>query len=105
MYQDWKAAFTVCVNQPPATPAYKLLQLRQCLAAWEALKAMESLGHFAAYQTAKERLERRFGGQQHQMALYLEEIDNVRPVCAGNSKDIERHADLLNVATYKMCCM
>ena len=69
-YQNWKAAFTACVDQAPATAEYKLLQLWQCLAG-EALKAMESLGHSAAaYQAAKERLERKFGGQQRQIALY-----------------------------------
>ena len=94
-YQNWKAAFTACVDQAPATAEYKLLQLRQCLAG-EALKAIESLGHSAAaYQVAKERLERKFGGQRRQISLYLEEIDNFRPVCPGNSKDIERYVDLL----------
>ena len=97
-YQNWKAAFTACIDQAPATAEYKLLQLRQCLAG-EALKAIESLGHSAAaYQAAKERLERKFGGQRHQIALYLEEIDNFRPVRPGNSKDIERYADLLDIA-------
>ena len=57
------------------------------------------MGHSAAaYQAAKERLERKFGGQRHQIALYLEEIDNFRPVCPGNSKDIKRYADLLDIA-------
>ena len=50
----------------PATAEYKLLQLKQCLAG-EALKAIEQLGHSAAaYQAAKERLERKFGGQRRQ---------------------------------------
>ena len=31
-YQNWKAAFTACVDQAPATAEYKLLQLKQCLA-------------------------------------------------------------------------
>ena len=48
-----------------ATAEYKLLQLRQCLAG-EALKTIvENLGHSAtAYTTAKERLERKFGGHR-----------------------------------------
>ena len=63
IYQNWKAAFMACVDQAPATAEYKLLQLHQYLAG-EALKAIESLGHSAAaYQTAKERLDRKFGGQ------------------------------------------
>ena len=97
-YQNWRAAFMACVDQAPATAEYKLLQLRQCLAG-EALRAIESLGHSAtAYQTAKERLDRKFGGQRRQIALYLEELDNFRPIRSGNSKDIERYADLLDIA-------
>ena len=69
-YQSWKTAFTACVDNAPATAEYKLLQLRQCLAG-EALKAIENLGHsVTAYHTAKERLERKFGGHRHQVALY-----------------------------------
>ena len=96
-YQSWKASFTACVDKAPATAEYKLLQLRQCLAG-EALKTIENLGHSAtAYHTAKERLERKFGGQRHQVALYLEEVDNFRPICPGNYKEIEKFADLLDI--------
>ena len=45
-----------------------------------------------------ERLERKFGGQRCQVALYLEEIDSFKPVSSGSSKDIEKFADLLDVA-------
>ena len=96
-YQSWKAAFTACVDNAPATAEYKLLQLRQCLAG-EALKAIENLGHSAtAYHTAKERLERKFGGHRRQVALYLEEVENFRPICPGNYKEIEKFADLLDI--------
>ena len=63
-HQNWKAAFMACVDQAPATAEYKLLQLKQCHAG-EALRALaiEGLGHSAAaYQAAKVRLERKFGG-------------------------------------------
>ena len=97
-YQNWRAAFMACVDQAPATAEYKLLQLRQCLGG-EALRAIEGLGHSAtAYHTAKERLDQKFGGQRRQIALYLEEIDNFRPIRPGSSKDIERYADLLDIA-------
>ena len=87
-YQSWKAAFTACVDNAPATAEYKLLQLRQSLAG-EALRTIENLGHSAtAYHTAKERLERKFGGHRRQIALYLEEVDNFRPICPGNYKEI-----------------
>ena len=96
-YQNWKAAFMACIDKAPATAEYKLLQLRQCLSG-EALKVIESLGHSAAaYEAAKDRLERKFGGQRRQIALYLEEIDNFRPVRYGNSKDLEKYADLLDI--------
>ena len=97
-YQNWKAAFMACIDKAPATAQYKLLQLRQCLTG-EALKVIESLGYSAAaYETAKDRLERKFGGQRRQIALYLEEIDNFRPVRCENSRDLEKYADLLDVA-------
>ena len=96
-YQSWKAAFTACVDNAPATAEYKLLQLRQSLAG-QALRTIENLGHSAtAYHTAKERLERKFGGHRHQIALYLEEVDNFRPICPGNYKEIEKFADLLDI--------
>ena len=53
-YENWKSAFSVCVDQAPATPEYKLLQLRH-YSSGEALKAMKNLGHSGfAYESAKE---------------------------------------------------
>ena len=58
----------------------------------EALKAIESLGRSsAAYEAAKERLERKFGGERRRIALRLEEIDSCRP------KEIDRFADFLDL--------
>ena len=80
-----------CVDQAPATAEYKLLQLRQCLAG-EVFKVIKNLGDSAAvYQAALERLERKFGGHHCQVALYLEEIDNFKPICHGSFKDIEKY--------------
>ena len=73
------------------------MQLRQCLTG-EALEAIERLGYSAkAYETAKDRLERKFGGQKRQIALYLEEIDSFKPVRYGNPKDLKKYADLLDI--------
>ena len=48
-----------CVDQAPATAEYKLLQLKQCLLAGEALRAIEGLGHSAAaYHAAKKAGEK-----------------------------------------------
>jgi enterochelin esterase-like enzyme len=62
LYGNWRAAFYTCVDAAPATAEYKLLQLRYYLRG-EALRAVENLGHSAtAYEAAKERLERKYGG-------------------------------------------
>ena len=74
----WKAyaAFMTCIDKAPATKAYKLLQLRQYVSG-EALNCIEKLGYLAmAYDTALQRLERKFGGNWRQVALYLEELEN-----------------------------
>ena len=66
-YKNWKAAFITSVDQAPATPEYKLLQVRQCLAG-EALNSIDSVGHSAkAYHAAMDRLERKFGGERQQI--------------------------------------
>ena len=53
-YESWKAAFIACIDKAPATPEYKLIQLRQHLSG-EALKTIENLGHSGyAYEAAKE---------------------------------------------------
>ena len=88
-YESWKAAFIACIDKAPATPEYKLLQLRQYLSG-EVLKTIENLGHSGyAYEAAKERLERKFGGQRRQNAIRLEEVENFKPLRPDNSKDLE----------------
>ena len=46
-YGNWKAAFMACIDRAPATPEYKLLQLRQYLSG-VALEAIENLGFSGA---------------------------------------------------------
>ena len=91
------SAFMACIDPAPAKPEYKLLQLRQHLSG-EALKAVETVGHSAAaYEAAKERLERKFGGQRRKIALHLEELEAIKSVRPGNARDLERFAALLDV--------
>ncbi|KAL9989369.1 hypothetical protein ACROYT_G003911 [Oculina patagonica] len=102
LYEGWKTAFMACVDKAPATPEYKLLQLRQYLSG-EALKVVEPLGHSAAaYEAAKKRLERKFGGKRRQIALNLEELENFKPLRPGYAKDLERLADLLDVTVVNL---
>ena len=46
MYQSWRAALLAHIDNAPATPKYKLLQL-QLYVSGEALQTIESLGHSA----------------------------------------------------------
>ena len=93
MYENWKAVFAVCIDQAPATEEYKLLQLGQYLSG-EALKANEGLGHsMFAYQAAKERLERKYGGTRRKVMVYLDALDNFKPIREDHPKDVEKFAD------------
>ena len=79
-YEGWKAAFMTCIDQVNASAEYKLLQLRECLGG-EALDSIKNLGHSReAYEAAKKKLERKFGGQRRQISLFLEDLENHRPV-------------------------
>ena len=60
-YEGCKAAFTACIDQAPATPEYKLLQLIQNLTG-EALKYIKNLQHSAGpCEASKNWLEKKFG--------------------------------------------
>ena len=98
IYESWKSAFTACVDQAPATAEYKLLQMTQYLTG-DALKCIEGLGHSKyAYESAKERLERKFGGNRRKVLKYLDDLDNMKPIREDHPRDVERFADLLDVA-------
>ena len=78
------------MDQTPATPECKLLQLKQYLSG-EALKVMENLGHFGfAYEAAKERLEWKYGGQRCKMMLHIDELKNFKPISVDHPKDVEK---------------
>ena len=101
-YDNWKSAFMACVNKAPVTPEYKLLQLRQYLSG-EALKSIETLGHSGyAYEAAKERLERKFGGERRKLMLFMDELENFKPVRDDHPKHIEKFADLLDIAVINL---
>ena len=53
-----------------------------------------------AYHTVMDRLERTFGGEMQEIAIYLQEIDNFRPVRHGNSRDIR---EVCRVAGHSCC--
>ena len=71
--------------------------------AGDALRAIENLRHSAyAYEAAKCRLHRKFGGLRRKMTLQLEEIGGLKPIREENALDLERFADLLDVAVINL---
>ena len=96
-YPSWKAAFMACVDRAPVTPEYKMLQLRQYVSG-EALIAIENLGYSpAAYEAAKDRLERKYGGKRRQKASFMEDLEQFQQIQSGNAEELERFADLLDI--------
>ena len=96
-YPSWKAALMACVDRAPVTPEYKMLQLQQYVSG-EALIAIENLGFSpAAYEKAKDRLERKYGGKRRQKASFMEELEQFQQIQSGNAEELERFADLLDI--------
>ena len=64
---------------------------------------MEPFGHSAAaYEAAIALLERKLGGQRRKLALHLDELENIKSLRPGNTGDIERFADLLDVTVVNL---
>ena len=55
-----------------------------------------------AYDVAKERLERKFGGKRHQISNYFEDLEKFRQIRSGHTKDLEEFADLLENTVIKI---
>lgn len=51
-----------------------------------------------AYQTAKERLERKYGGTRREVMGYLDALENFKPIRQDHPKDADKFEDLLDVA-------
>ena len=101
-YEEWKAAFIACVGSSPATPEYKFLQMKQFLSG-EALQAVANFGYTQrGYEEAKARLDKKFGGERRQVALYVEELERVGSLSGSKVAELERFADLLEVAVVNL---
>ena len=85
-YEAFRATFMAYVDSDPASPEYKLLQLRQYLGG-EALAAIERLGFSpAAYTAAIDLLNRKYGGERRRVALQVEELDRMGTVNANQKR-------------------
>ena len=71
--------------------------------AGEALKCISSLGYSpAAYEAAKARLERKFGGERRRVAIRVEELESFPTVHRGKHKEFERFAEVLDVTIVRL---
>ena len=101
-YEGWREAFNACVDKAPVSAVYKLLQLKKYLSG-EPLKLVERLGHSSrAYETAKDKLNRKYGGKRHQTTMYLKQLESFKPLKDGDSKSFEAFADLLETAVFTL---
>ncbi|XP_052778542.1 uncharacterized protein LOC128215986 [Mya arenaria] len=98
----WKAAFEACIDKTDASAEYKFLQMRQYLTG-EALKTVEGLGHSAvAYDNAKERIERKYGGERRLMTKFMDDIATFPQIKRENAKSTEKFVDLLDITLVNM---
>ena len=101
-YETWKAAFEMCIGCANIPDGLKLLQLRKYLAG-DALRSIDTLGYSAeAYEAARRRLERKFGGQRRLVAVHLEALEKFPAMRSANAQELERFAELLDVAVVNL---
>lgn len=73
-FHQWNAAFTSWVDRAPLTLQFNMLRLESCLRG-EAPDTIRGLGYSKeAYQAARTRLERKYGGSRTQVQNHLEEL-------------------------------
>ena len=97
-FQRWNTAFTSCVDMTSLSPQFKMLRLEACLAG-EAANTIKGLGYsLEAYEAAKSRLFRKYGGSRRQVQSHLEELKRLQSIQDNNAKQLETFADILERA-------
>ena len=97
-FQKGNAAFTSCVDETTFSPQFKMLRLEACLAG-EAASTMKGLGYsLEAYEAAKARLFRKYGGSRRQVQSHLEELRKLKPIRDNSAKELEMFADVIERA-------
>ena len=97
-FQKRNAAFSSCVDQTSLSPQFKILRLEAYLAG-EAASTIKGLGYsLEAYEAAKARLFRKYGGSSRQVQSHLEELRKLKTLRDNNSKELDTFADVLERA-------
>ena len=101
-FQHWNATFTSCVDATVMSAQFKMLRLEACLAG-EALETIKGLGYSeAAYEAAKSRLLRKYGGNRREIQCHVDELIKLKPIGEENSKELEKFADMLKRAVINL---
>ena len=83
-YQPWWAAFFSCVDETNLSAQFNVSRLESCLEA-EAAKMVKGLGYLNhAYEAAKARLNRKYGGNRRQVQAHIDELCKMRPINTDN---------------------
>ena len=97
-FQRWNAAFTSSVDLTSLSPQFKMVRLEACLTG-EAADTIKGLGYsLKAYEAAKARLLRKYGGSRRQVQSHLKELKKLKPIRQNNAKELEIFADVLERA-------
>ena len=79
-YSSWWAAFSSCVDETSLSPQFKMLRLESCLEG-EAAATVKGLGYSsAAYEAAKTRLNRKYGGNRRQVQAHIDELRKMKSI-------------------------
>ena len=101
-FPRWHAAFSSCVDASSLSAQFKMLRLEGCLTG-EAAETIKGLGYSeAAYETAKARLLRKYGGSRRQVQGHLEELKKVKTLREDDAKALEKFADVLERAVVNL---
>ena len=84
------------------TAQFKMLRLEVCLGG-EARETIRGLGYTqVAYEAAKKRLVRKYGGNRRQIQSHLDELKRMKPLKEDDVKELEKFADILERAVINL---
>ena len=88
-YESWKAAFLAAVVRLDIPVREKMLRLQNCLSG-KALSMAKDLGYsLNAYERAKAKWEKKYGGERCLQIKHLTALRNFRKVRVRNLEDME----------------
>ena len=95
-YPPWKAAFTSVIDEADISTKEKMLRLQSSLSG-KALMMVKDLGYTDnAYTRAKEKLEKKYGGERRTQITHLTTLRAWPKLKAQNLEDLEEFVALLD---------